>query len=229
VRAYRYSGTGDASIEWDDGPDQFTVGSPVGEGSWTGPLSVYDIQLTAGVTYTFELTHMPQADIKVLLFTSFGAPGGGYYYVAPRSARVMETPGRYGTYTAPSTEFYGVAVVNDNGVPSDYVLTVRSGVTGVGDEVSPTTRLMSFSPNPGRGPVDIHFAMRETGMVSFQIFDMAGRAVASVPTARWQPGNWSTQWNGRDQQGHVLSAGIYFVQMNVNDRRVGMGRLALVH
>ena len=229
VRAYRYSGSGNAALEWDDGPDQFAVGTPVGEGSWTGPLSVYDIQLTAGVSYTFELAHTQASDIKVLLFTSYGAPGGGYYYVVPRSARVMETGGRYGTYTAPSTEFYGVAVVNDNGVPSDYVLTVRSGVTGVGGEVSPTTRLMSLSPNPGRGPVDIRFAMRETGMVSFQIFDMAGRAVASIPTARWQPGNWSTQWNGRDQQGHLLSAGIYFVQMNVNDRRVGMGRLALVH
>jgi flagellar hook assembly protein FlgD len=77
--------------------------------------------------------------------------------------------------------------------------------------------------------VDIRFAMRETGMVSFQIFDMAGRAVASTPTARWQPGTWSTQWDGRDTQGRQAAAGIYFVQMNVNDRRVGMGRLALVH
>lgn len=229
VRAYRYSGTGSATMEWDDGPDQFAVGSPVGKGSWSGVLDVYDIQLTAGVAYTFELTHIPAADIKVLVFTSFGAPGGGYYYVAPRSARVMETGGRYGTYTPPSTEFYGVAVVNDNGVPSDYVLTVRAGVTGVGDGEAPSNRLMSLSPNPGRGPVDIHFALRETGMVSFQIFDMAGRAVASIPAARWQPGTWSAQWNGRDTQGRMLSAGIYFVQMNVNDQRVGMGRIALVH
>ncbi|HET9327274.1 MAG TPA: FlgD immunoglobulin-like domain containing protein [Candidatus Eisenbacteria bacterium] len=229
VRAYRYSGTGNASIEWDDGPDQMSVGGTVSKIGWPDVLDVYDIQLTAGITYTFDLTHTPEADIKVLLFTSFEAPGGGYYYVAPRSARVMETPGRYGTYTAPSTEFYGVAVVNDNGVPGDYVLTVRAGVTGVGDGDAPVTQLMALAPNPGRGPVNIHFAMRETGLVSFEIFDMAGRAVASIPTARWQPGTWSTQWNGRDSQGRRLSAGVYFVQMNVNDRRVGMGRIALIH
>jgi hypothetical protein len=229
VRAYRYSGSGSANIEWDDGPDQFAVGSPISRTNWSGVLDVWDIQLTAGVTYTFDLQHSAASDIKVLLFTSYQAPGGGYYYVVPRSARVMETAGRYGIYTAPSTEFYGVAIVNDNGVAGDYTLTVRSGVTGVGNPEAPMTRLMGPSPNPGRGPVDIRFALRETGMVSFQIYDMAGRAVASIPRTRWQPGTWSAQWNGRDSQGRPVSPGIYFVQMSVNDRRVGMSRLALVH
>ena len=229
TRAYRYGGTGGATIEWDDGPDEFAVGGTVSKVGWPDLLDVFDIQLTAGITYTFDLTHSAASDIKVLLFTSYAAPGGGYYYVAPRSARVMETGGRYGIYTAPSTEYYGVVIVNDNGVQGDYTLTVRSGVTGVGDVEAPATRLMGLSPNPGRGPVAIHFAMRETGMVRFQIFDMAGRAVASIPEARWQPGTWNAQWDGRDTQGRLLSAGIYFVQMNVNDRRVGFGRLALLH
>ncbi len=228
IRAYRYSGTGSATIEWDDGPDQFAVGSPISKTGWTDLLDVYDIPLTAGISYTFDFSHSAGSDMKCLLFTSYNAPGGGYYYVVPRSARVMETPGRYGTYTAPSTEYYGVAIVNDNGVAGDYTLTVRTGVTGVGPDVPPLTRLMALSPNPGRGPVDIHFAMRETGLVSFQIFDMAGRAVAAIPVSRWQAGTWNVQWDGRDTRGHLLSAGIYFVQMSVNDRRVGTSRLALV-
>jgi hypothetical protein len=229
VRAYRYSGTGGATIEWDGGGDQLTVGTPYSRNGWSDLIETFDIQLTAGVPYTFDLTHSPSSDIKVLLFTSYNAPGGGYYYVAPRSGRVMETGGRYGTYTPPSTEFYGVVIVNDNGVPGDWTLNVRTGVTGVGGGEPPANRLMSLAPNPGRGPVDIRFALREKGTVSFQIYDMSGRAVASIPEARWQPGVWSTKWDGRDSRGRALSAGVYFVQMNVNNRRVGTSRLALVH
>jgi len=227
IRAYRYSGAGGAKIEWDDGQDQMVLGTPISKTNSSDLLDVWDIPLTAGVAYTFDFSHSPASDFKVLLFSSFGSPG--YYYVVPRTERVMETGGRYGTYTAPSTEYYGVAIVNDNGVAGDYTLTVRSGIVGVGDPEAPATRLMGMSPNPGKGPVAIRFALREPGRVSFQVYDMAGRAVASIPGARWQPGSWSVQWDGRDARGSLLSAGVYFVQMNVNDRRVGFGRLALLH
>jgi hypothetical protein len=229
ARAYRYSGSGGAKIEWDDGPDQFGIGTTLSKTGWEDFLDVYDIQLTAGVAYTFELNHSPQSDIKCLVFSSYGAPGGGYYYVAPRSARVHGDD-RSLRHVHASLDRV-LRRRRGQRQRSDWRLLAgrENGRDGCRRRRFTATRLMSFSPNPGRGPVDIRFAMRETGMVSFQIFDMAGRAVASTPTARWQPGTWSTQWDGRDTQGRQAAAGIYFVQMNVNDRRVGMGRLALVH
>ena len=228
VRAYRYGGAANATIEWDDGPHQMALNTPYGQSeTWAGVLDVYDVPLTAGNTYTFELNHLPDVDIKVLVFTSYGAPG--YYYVVPRSARVMESIGRYGLYTAPSSEYYGVAVVKDNDMVGGYNLIVRPGVvTGV-DDVPPATRLQGISPNPGRGPVSIRFALSAPGKTSFQIFDMAGRAVASIPEIRWASGSWSVSWDGRDSGGRQLSPGIYFVQMNVDGRRVGFSRIALLH
>jgi hypothetical protein len=228
VRAYRYSGSGGAVLEWDSGNNQITLGSPVSRVGWPGVLEVYDVPLTAGNTYTFDLTHSPASDIKVLLFSSYGSPG--YYYVVPRSARVMETAGRYGIYTAPSTEYYGVAIVNDNGVAGDFTLNVVQGIpTGVGDSAPGVTGLKSIAPNPGRGPVSIHFALAEPARASFQVFDMAGRQVASIAERAWQSGAWSVPWDGRDAGGRRLGSGVYFVQMNVNGKRVGFGRLALLH
>src|SRR5439155_1604045 len=74
VRAYRYSGTGNALLEWDGGtselfPNTAGVGSNVA--GWTGLLDTYDINLTAGVEYYFKLTtNNPSAQVKVFLFTS---------------------------------------------------------------------------------------------------------------------------------------------------------------
>ncbi len=234
VRPYRFSGGGSADIEFDGGFNTIPLASTakpdsvVSPPGWTGVLDVYDVGLTAGVTYTFDLTHDPGGDIRVFLFTSYGALD--YYYVVPRSARVMESNARWGIYTAPSTEYYGVAVTNETGAPCAYVLKVWSTTpVGVGDRPpSPATVLSSITPNPSQGDAQIQFALREAGEVSFHVMDMAGRVVASIPARPWDAGSWSVNWNGRSSGGAPLSPGIYFVQMKVNGQRVGLGRLALV-
>jgi hypothetical protein len=229
VRAYRYSGTGGAVMEYDDGPqviakDGAGITSPAG---WTGPIDVFDVGLTGGATYWFELNHAPAADIKVLLFTSWGSPD--YYYVVPRSARVAESVGRWTTYTAPATDFYGVVVVNENGVPASYTLKVWSSPP-VGVELPPVraTGLGAVVPNPSTGPVRIEYALAEAAETSFEVVDMAGRMVARVPAERREAGRWAVGWEGRTTEGRPAPPGIYFVQMRVNGRRVAHARLALL-
>jgi flagellar hook capping protein FlgD len=230
VRAFRYSGTGGAVIEWDDGPQVITkdgagvTSSP----TWTGPLDVYDVGLSAGVTYWFELNHDPAADIRVLVFTSHGSPD--YYYVAPRSARVAESTGRWTSYTAPATDFYGVVVVNENGVADDYTLKVWSTApVDIGDwPPVRATGLRAVAPNPSAGAIQIQFALREAGSAMFEVLDMAGRMVARIPEQRRAAGTWSVGWEGRTSGGRPAPPGIYFVQMRVDGRRVGLARIALV-
>jgi hypothetical protein len=230
VRAYRYSGAGNATMEWDDGPDLLTKDDGIGyssNGAWTGLLDCFDVALTAGTTYYFQLTHPPSADIRVLLFTSYGSPD--YYYVVPRSARVAESPGPWMTYQAPATDHYGVVVVNENGVAGGYNLKVWSTAqVGVPGGPAVSTGLRQVVPNPSAGQVQIQFAMREAGEAAFDVVDMAGRLVARVPGKRWEAGAWSVPWDGRTTRGTPAPPGIYFVQMRVDGQRVGLGRLALI-
>ena len=228
VRASLYSGTGSAVIEWDDGPDTIVKDGPgvTSPANWTGVLDVYDVSLTAGNTYWFELIHDPAADIRVLVFTSFGSPD--YYYVVPRSARAAESPGRWLSYAAPATDRYGVVVVNDNGTPDQYTLKVWS-TTPVGvDDALPAdgTGLRRLAPNPSAGPLSIQFALREAGLVAFDLLDLAGRVVAHIPERRWEAGTWSVAAEGRAEK--PAAPGLYFVRMSVDGNTVGLGRLAVV-
>jgi hypothetical protein len=127
-----------------------------------------------------------------------------------------------------------MAVVNDNGGPGGYTLKmwsvpVTTGVDGPPAVPTAPTGITAISPNPGRGPVTIDFAMREAGKASFRIFDMAGRTIGTIGNQRWAPGRWTVNWDGRDSSGRPLSTVLYFVQMNVDDRRVGIGRVTLLH
>ena len=238
TRASRYSGTGNGTIEFDGKDDLITlssaaspnhaVSSPVG---WTGVLDIYDVGLTAGITYTFDLVKSPSdADLRVLLFSSVGWPD--YYYVVPRSSRVFEQTERYFQWQAPATDYYGVVITNETGAPAQYTLKVWSDAptTGVGGKGPNglTTGIHSVSPNPAHGRATINFSLSEGSDVSFDVLDMAGRVVSRIPSHHWQPGVWSVDWDGRSSGASSLSTGIYFVQMQVNGRRVGLGRVALI-
>jgi hypothetical protein len=127
-----------------------------------------------------------------------------------------------------------MAIVNDNGGPGGYTLKmwsvpVSTGVDGSPNAPAEASGITRLAPNPGRGPVTIDFAMHEAGKASFRIFDMAGRTVGSIASQRWEPGRWTVHWDGRDAGGRLVSTGLYFVQMNVDDHRVGLGRVTLLH
>jgi flagellar hook capping protein FlgD len=228
ARVSRFAGSGSSTVEWDE--KDITIakdGAGVSASNWTGVLDVYDLKLFAGQTYTFDFTHTGSADIKALLFTSNGIVGP---YSAGRANAVFEAKDRYTIYTAPVTEFYGVVLVNDNGLSGGYTLKVLTGVpVGVGGgPAAKETKLMGVAPNPAHGPASIRFSLQEAGDVSFRVLDMAGRVVGSIPSQRWQPGTWAVPWDARGSDGRSVSAGVYFVQMELNGRKLGQQRLALV-
>jgi hypothetical protein len=228
VRASLYSGSGSAVIEWDDGSDMIVKDGPgvTSPSNWTGPLDVYDVSLTAGSTYWFELVHDPAADVRVLVFTAFGALD--YYYVVPRSARAAESMGHWMSYTAPATDRYGVVVVNDNGTPGQYTLKVWSAPpVGVAEgPLADATGLQRLAPNPTMGPWSIQFTLREAGMVAFDVLDLAGRVVARIPERRWEAGKWTVAAEGGAE--NPAAPGLYFVRMSVDGHRVGPGRPLVV-
>jgi hypothetical protein len=231
ARVSRFSGSGNGTVEWDLTAKTIAkdcTGScgAVSVNNWTGLLDVYDVKLDAGQTYTFDFTHTGSADIKLLLFTSNGQTGP---YVVGRDHAVFETGNRYTTYTAPVTEFYGVALVNDNGLAGTYQAKVITGIpVGVGDTPATKSTMMGVAPNPAHGEASFRFSLREAGDVSFRVMDMAGRLVGSIPLQRWQPGTWTVRWDGRGSDGRSVAAGVYFVQMELDGRRLGQQRLALV-
>jgi hypothetical protein len=227
LRAYRYSGTGGAEIEWDCDRGLTVGATGASVPNWTGPLDVYNVDLSAGVTYWFQVIHSPAVDIRALLFSSAASSDG--FYMAPRSARVLECFSLSG-YTAPVTDRYGVVVVNETGVSDNYTLKVLTvPPTGVEEPLRGlATGLRGVAPNPSAGQVQIQFAMREAGAAAFDVLDMAGRVVARIPGRQWEAGTWSVGWDGRSSRGTQAAPGIYFVQMRVDGRRVGLGRLALI-
>ena len=85
-------------------------------------------------------------------------------------------------------------------------------------------------PSPSRGTVTVQLAVPSAGAVAVQVYSIAGRRVWSGPTRSVAAGEHYLSWNGRDERGHAVPAGVYFVRVSFDDgtRRVTRDGRAVV-
>jgi hypothetical protein len=201
IRPFRYSGGGSGTVEWDaldntiqtssNADPNHPVSSPL---NWTGVLDVYDVQLQAGINYTFDFQKTPSdANLTLLLFSSVNSPD--YYYVAPRSSRVFETTTRYQQWQSQATAYYGVAVVNETGPPPPHLSRCGRHAGGVGSRPAATGISRSHQSTHGRAASGSLFVDRATCRST--MLDIAGQVVSRIPSRHWESGVQNIDWNGR--------------------------------
>jgi flagellar hook assembly protein FlgD len=69
------------------------------------------------------------------------------------------------------------------------------------------------TPNPFRATTTLHFAVAGGGAVRIRVYDVSGRAVRHLLAARVDDGEHRVTWDGRDDEGRPVRAGIYFLRL----------------
>jgi uncharacterized repeat protein (TIGR01451 family) len=76
----------------------------------------------------------------------------------------------------------------------------------------PTTYSLDHGrPNPFREVTTIPFNIPKQGTASLSIWDVTGRLVVNREVA---PGRYQPEWDGRDESGRRVAAGLYFVRLH---------------
>jgi hypothetical protein len=91
-----------------------------------------------------------------------------------------------------------------------------------GEDVPSNFSLSQAYPNPFNPSTTIEYAVASSADVSIIVYDMMGREVTTLVSGNHSPNNYSVVWNGMDNNGEVVSSGVYlykmtssnFVQMN---------------
>lgn len=104
--------------------------------------------------------------------------------------------------------------------------TVTDDVTSISSEL---TVPLSFSmtqnfPNPFNPSTTIKYGLAEASDVTLIIYDIAGRKVAILAKGSSSAGRYEYTWNGLDESGDVVSAGIYLARLNagINSKTIKM-------
>ena len=110
------------------------------------------------------------------------------------------------------------------------VLTGLTGIlsTGIGEsvkEAGPAVfELMQNYPNPFNPETTIRFTLPADGEVMISIHNVTGREVRTLYYGMQRQGRHLIKWDGRDNQNHPVSGGIYFCRLRfgANSRRIKM-------
>ena len=91
------------------------------------------------------------------------------------------------------------------------------------------TRFLGASPNPVAisGQTNLRFQLAAAGEVRLEIVDVQGRRVAVVADGEFAAGAHSVSWDGRDERGTAVPAGIYFERF-VADGAQENGRIVVL-
>lgn len=88
-------------------------------------------------------------------------------------------------------------------------------------------RIEQNFPNPFNPSTTIKFALPTAGRTQIHIYDLAGRHVRTLLDEDMTAEVHSVVWSGDDDEGHTVSAGVYFYKVSSGDHNA-VGRMALV-
>ncbi len=111
------------------------------------------------------------------------------------------------------------AVTYEGWYIDDFELDPGGVSTEVASEGRPLrTELSGFSPNPFLGSARVQFSLaRADAAASLDVVDAVGRRVRSLVNGPLAAGAHSVVWDGRNDNGHPVGAGVYFVRLQAGD------------
>jgi flagellar hook assembly protein FlgD len=79
-------------------------------------------------------------------------------------------------------------------------------------------------PNPVQPSTlatEIRFELAEPAWIALRLYDVAGRSVRTLVDGTFAAGEHLARWDGRDERGHRVAAGVYFYRLDADGRQAG--------
>ncbi len=103
------------------------------------------------------------------------------------------------------------APIGEGGI---YVYGTAPGVSA--PELPAVLTLTGTAPNPFSSETVISFSLPSAGRATLRVFDMAGRVVRTIADGDMPAASHSLVWDGRDDSGNTVGAGIYFCSLQAS-------------
>jgi hypothetical protein len=124
--------------------------------------------------------------------------------------------------TSSNVSFYGLF-----NPPVDYALIIfeinsykiQTGIPDIYDAIIPEHISLNLNyPNPFNSSTVISYTLKKREQVKLNIFDIAGKRVASLADEIQDAGNKAYMWQARSEKGDSLPSGIYFCILKAGPR-----------
>ncbi len=103
--------------------------------------------------------------------------------------------------------------VDNAGAVRDYFSIVKTTATSTESDLRVDLRLAAAHPNPFMERTYLSYSLPAAGSVRLTVHDAAGHRVATIVDGHRPAGPHAVDWNGRDERGRRVAAGVYFARL----------------
>ena len=200
----------DAALSW--GGDRYYTQILAEDGDLNE--HVYDIALAYGednlITVTWDSTGFSDMMTSCVLQDAFG----GTIVNIDMITGVGTTNPAFASWDGSVLSLFNPAVntLKLKVTPTDYVVSI-----GHETMIPGLFALHQNYPNPFNPITTFRYDLPEQAIVNINIYDMLGRKIAQLVSARQEAGNRSVLWDATDMNGKSVSAGIYLYQIQAGE------------
>lgn len=126
--------------------------------------------------------------------------------------------------------YYWLEIVDFNGTNSFYGPAIVE-IQNTGSQ-SPSIPVLegfhSIAPNPLDSDAKIFFGVPSKSVALIQVYNLKGQRVKTILNETKDSGNFSVQWDARDDRGNLLANGNYILSLNASGK-VWTKKIAILH
>lgn len=201
VKEYNLFGEPELPI-WTADAEQLTASHPA---SISGSTTV-TVTITAGGS--------PVSGARVCLYKGTDWSTADVYEVATTNAsgqvNIAVSPTTTGTMLVTAWKHNNIAYLGSIGVGG-------TGIEGSGEGTSFVNAISAPYPNPATANAAIPFSMANAGTARIQVFDLTGRAVATIGNQEFAAGQHTLNWNLSGSNGAPVPSGFYSVVVTTGE------------
>ena len=111
---------------------------------------------------------------------------------------------------------------------------VRSLITWTDAPISaakisaPKAQALHNYPNPFNPTTTIRYALEEAAPVRLEIYNLLGQLTRTLVAEYQDAGRYAVPWDATDERGRLVSAGIYFMHLQVDSQRSQIKKMLLI-
>jgi PKD repeat protein len=115
-----------------------------------------------------------------------------------------------------STYYYRLSVIDFAGNESDFTPAVSARIVAIkdNDKISDNYLIEQNYPNPFNPSTTIRYAIPQNERVCIKIYNILGEEIRTLINKKQPPGWHFVKWDGKDNQGQLVSNGVYFYRIS---------------
>lgn len=109
-----------------------------------------------------------------------------------------------------------------------YFTSLYAPSTGINENIADLHTGLNNYPNPFNNSTTIEYTVAKSCNVQIKVYNLLGQEIRSLVNENQQTDKYSVVWDGINAAGEPVSSGIYFCQLNIDNKQISIKKLILL-